>query len=77
MTIKFKTRLVELREKHGLSRMDLVRQADMSYPTVVSWENDELLRVNAGTVWHLLKVFDCSMDDLFYFVDDADSTSDS
>lgn len=71
MVKKFRTRLSELREKKGVSRMDLVRKADMTYPTVMSWENDELTSVKANTVWHLTKILDCKMDDLFYFVDES------
>jgi transcriptional regulator with XRE-family HTH domain len=72
MVKKFRTRLTELRKKHNVSRMDLVRKADMTYPTVVSWENDDLISIKAHTVWHLLNMFNCSMDELFYLVDDSE-----
>jgi transcriptional regulator with XRE-family HTH domain len=72
MVKKFRTRLTELRKKHNVSRMDLVRKADMTYPTVMNWENDTLSSVNANTVWHLMSIFNCSMDELFYLVDDSE-----
>jgi DNA-binding Xre family transcriptional regulator len=68
---KFKTRLSELMAKHGVERMDLVRQANMSYPTVMSWENDELSSIDANKVKALLEIFNCEMQDLIYLVDDA------
>ena len=70
MAKKFRTRLAELRKKHNVSRMDLVRKADMTYPTVMSWENDTLSSANANTVWYLLNIFNCTMDELFYIVDE-------
>ena len=77
MAKKFRTRLAELREKHGVSRMDLVRNAYMTYPTIMTWENDELSSVNASNVWYLLQIFDCTMDELFYFVDDSANAASS
>lgn len=67
---KFRTRLAELRERHGVSRMDLVRRADITYPTVMSWENDELTSVDADKLAALMRVFQCNMQDLLYIVDE-------
>ena len=74
MAKKFKTRIAELREKFGLSRMDLVRKAYMSYPTVVSWETEALASANANTIWLLMQIFECNMDELLYFVDENEDT---
>jgi|GEM_PF-6547152 len=69
---KFRTRLKELMEQHGLSRMDMVRRADMTYPTVVSWESDMLKSVDANKVHILTQLFDCKIDDLIYTIDDEE-----
>jgi DNA-binding XRE family transcriptional regulator len=70
MTKKFRTHVAELRKKHNVSRMDLVRKADMTYPTVVSWENEALASANANTIWLLMQLFNCTIDELLYFVDE-------
>lgn len=67
---KFKTRLKELMKKRGLDRMDIVRDARMSYPTVMSWEDNELNSVGANNVHALMKVLGCTMDELIYTVED-------
>lgn len=67
---KFRTRLAELREKHGISRMDLVRQANMTYPTVMAWENEELATIDANKVSNLMHLFQCSLPDIIYVVED-------
>lgn len=68
---KFRTRLKELREQRELSRMDLVRDAKMSYPTVVSWENNSMNHVSADIVHRLTNLLGCTVDELVYVVEDA------
>jgi transcriptional regulator with XRE-family HTH domain len=70
MVKKIRTRVAELRKKHNVSRMDLVRKAYMTYPTVISWEKDALSSISSNTVWLLMQIFECRMDELLYFVDD-------
>ena len=67
---KFRTRLSELMEKRGMTRMDVVRQADISYPTVSAWETEKLDSVAADKVEALMRLFGLTkIDDLIYTVD--------
>lgn len=67
---KFKTRLKELMKARGLDRMDIVRDAHMSYPTVMAWEKGDLSSINADTVHALLATLGCTMDELLYTIED-------
>jgi transcriptional regulator with XRE-family HTH domain len=58
-----RTRLKELREKKNLTRMDIVRKAEVSYPTVVRWENDELDELDTGILKRLCNVLGCTIDE--------------
>lgn len=67
---KIRTRLAELREKKGLTRMDIVRLAGLSYPTVSKWETGVLDSVEADTLASLSKILECNVVELIYVVDD-------
>jgi DNA-binding Xre family transcriptional regulator len=73
MTAKFRWRLKELREARNLSRMDIVRDAKISYATVQTLEREaETGRVDAPLIARLMRVLDCSFDELITFVEDDD-----
>jgi len=71
---KYRTRLAELMQKHGMSRMDIVRAANMSYPTVVNWEKKSLKSIDADKVTTLMKIFNCTQDELVYVVEEDEPT---
>lgn len=74
--MKFRTRLAQLREEFDISRMDIVRRADMTYPTVMSWENDMLSSIDSNKLFLLMEIFNLkSIDDIIFFVDETDSDS--
>lgn len=71
--MKFRTRLADLREQYELSRMDIVRRADMTYPTVMSWENDLLSSIDSNKLFLLMQLFNIDrIDDIIFFVDETD-----
>ena len=72
MPIKFRTHLAELREKKGISRMDIVREAKLSYQTVHTWENDLLDNISALKVARVMRVLNCSMNELIEIVGEDD-----
>lgn len=63
---RYRTRLKELMMKHGKSRMDIVREAGFSYPTVVRWETQPLESLDAAKVRTLMELFGVSYEDLVY-----------
>lgn len=67
---KYRTRLAELMKKHEMTRMDVVRAAGMSYPTVVNWETKAMKSLNASIVSTLLSLFNCAYNDLVYVVEE-------
>ena len=74
--MKFRTRLAELRQQFDLSRMDIVRQADMTYPTVMSWENDSLSSIDSNKLFLLMEIFKLNkIDDILFFVDENNTES--
>jgi len=64
--VKFRTRLRQLMAERGLERMDIVRAAGISYPTVVKWETESLGTIEAPVLDALLKVLEVSQQDLIY-----------
>lgn len=68
---KFRTRLLELMEENSdVSRMDIVRKANVSYATVVSWEKNSLQSIDAK-VLILMDIFGkTSLDEILYAVDE-------
>lgn len=67
MAAVFTTRLADLMRHRGLTRMDLVRQAEVSYPTVVRYETEELANIEAAKIDAFMRVLNCSFDDLIQF----------
>lgn len=71
---KFRTHLGVLMKRQGVGRMDLVRDANLSYPTVKIWETDELARIDADTVQALMSYFKLKrLDELVYTVEDKET----
>lgn len=66
---KFRTRLKEIREAKHLTRMDVVRGANLSYPTVSKLEKEELSSIEAATVEALTRFLSCKYEDLVYLVE--------
>lgn len=65
---KFRTRLEPLMKDRGLTRMDIVRQVEVSYPTVMAWQNDAIDSISADLVFRLMRVLGLdSIDELIYF----------
>lgn len=67
---KFRTRLAALRQAKELSRMDIVRMANLSYPTVTKWETKPLDSVEANTVDVLCRILECTQEELLYLEPD-------
>lgn len=75
--IRYRTRLKEYREKEGLTRMDLVRDLKISYPTVAAWEETTLVRMDARIIQQVLSLFKLTYPQLVYTVkidDDGNET---
>lgn len=66
--LKYRTRLAEIMKQRDLTRMDIVRGANLSYPTVTRLENSSFDRLEAETVESLMKFLGLSHDDLIYTV---------
>lgn len=62
----FRSRLKQLMDERGLTRMDLVYATKITYPTLMTWENESFLRIEAPTLSALLRVLECTYDDLVY-----------
>lgn len=70
MPKRFRTRLAELREKSGVSRMKIVREVGVAYTTVHSWENDLLVSIDADKVSRVMDIVGCtSLDEFLEFVE--------
>jgi DNA-binding Xre family transcriptional regulator len=72
MPIKFRMHLAELREKKGISRMDVVRGAKLSYQTVHAWETELLDNISALKVARVMRILNCSMTELVEIVGEDD-----
>lgn len=70
MMMKYRTRLAEVMKQKGISRMDIVREVHVSYPTVSNWEKKALRGFDAATLKRLLEYLDIEYDDLVYEVPD-------
>lgn len=66
IVMRYRTRLAELLKAKGKTRMDIVRNAGLSYPTVVSWEKDPLKSLDADKVQAVLTELGCTYDELVY-----------
>ena len=65
-----RTRLKEILEARGIKRMELVRKAGLSYPTILKWEKDALRELDTGVLTALLKYLDIKYEDFVYEVED-------
>ena len=63
-----RTRLKDLRKRKKLSRMDLVRNANLSYQTVQKWETMPLKELDTLVLHRLLTYLDCTYEELIYEV---------
>ncbi len=68
-----RTRLKEIREAQGYSRMDLVRQANISYPTVSKWEKDKLEELDTEVLMKLCNFLNITIDELVIEIVDGAS----
>lgn len=64
-----RTRLKALREERRMSRMDIVREGEISYPTVVRWENKVLNELDTDILMRLCKVLKCTIDEFIVEVE--------
>ena len=69
---RYRTRLKEIRERLGLSRMDIVRGANLSYPTVTNWETASLASLEAKKIGPLLDFLGVTHDELVYLVEEEE-----
>ncbi len=66
--LKYRTHLADIMKQRDLTRMDIVRGANLSYPTVSRLENASFDRLEAETVEALMKFLGLGHDDLIYMV---------
>lgn len=67
---RFRTRMAEYLKKHNLSRMDIVRSAGLSYPTVLKWERDELKSIDTAKLQPVLDLFGVTYEQFVEVVTD-------
>ena len=65
-----RTRMEQMREEKGVSRMDLVRELNLTYQTVWKWERGVLTLIDPRVLHALMAYFDCTYEDLIYEVDE-------
>ena len=68
MKLRYRTRLADFMKQRDLTRMDIVRGANLSYPTVSRLETSSFERLEAETVEALMKFLGVGHDDLIYTV---------
>ena len=67
---RYRTRLAALRERMGMSRMDIVRGTKMAYATVMKWETQPLSSLDSENVSALLHLLGVSHEELVYLVEE-------
>lgn len=72
--MRYRTHLAELLKAKGVSRMDIVRKAGLSYPTVVSWEKEALKSLDADKIQAVMDVLGCTYDELVYRTDETNGS---
>lgn len=65
-----RTKLKDIREARGDTRMDLVRDLEVSYQVVQKWENDVLHQLDTNILHKLMTRYDVRYEDLIYEVDE-------
>lgn len=68
--VRIKSKLKNLMDSRGVSRMDVMRGAGISYPTVVRWEENNVKRYDPSTLGKLKAFFNCSESDIVEFIED-------
>lgn len=61
-----RTRLKEIMAAKHVSRMDIVRGAKLSYPTILKWETKPLLELDTTVLHALLDFLDVKYEELVY-----------
>ena len=64
----FRSNLKALRQKLGIGRMDIVREARIAYTTVFSWEEKQFQILDPDITYKLTQILGCSMSELVEFV---------
>lgn len=72
MPKKWRINIKKYMEENGLSRMDIVRGANASYPTVTSWEKALLGRIEAGSVFELMEYLKIPHEDMHKLLEIVD-----
>lgn len=65
-----RTRLGEMMRARQMTRMDVVRRAEISYPTVKKWEEDALTDLDTAVLQKLLDTFGVTYEQFIYMVDE-------
>lgn len=69
--VRVKSKLKQLMDKQGVTRMDVVRGANLSYPTVVRWEEDRVKKFDPLTLAKLRDYFQCEDSEVAEILDDV------
>lgn len=69
MDYTVKSKLAGILKERGLTRMDVVRGADLTYQTVSKWINDEVSLIEPTTLGKLAKYLDVPECDLYELVE--------
>ncbi len=70
--VRVKSKLKDLMQSRGISRMDVVRGAGLSYPTVTRWEENNVKRFDPNTVAKLKNFFQCDESDIYETIEDGE-----
>lgn len=61
---RYRTNLEQLRKQRLLTKMDVVRKAGLSYPTVIQWERGTVSSLDANKVQAVLDLLNCTYEEL-------------
>ena len=67
---KFRTNMKKLMKEKKISRMELVREEGLSYPTVMKWENEAMQSLDADLVNRLMHRLGVPIQDLIYITEE-------
>ncbi|MBS7619905.1 helix-turn-helix transcriptional regulator [Candidatus Bathyarchaeota archaeon] len=66
-----KTRIKELREKHGLTQEDLAQKVDVTRQTILFLEKGKY-NPSLRLAYKIARVFNLKIDEVFYFEDEIE-----
>lgn len=66
------TRLKELRDAHGESRMKLVRELELTYQVIQKWEIEYLHQLDTNILYLLMDRYNVTFEELIYKATDED-----